>query len=93
MLAAHPATAKHLATKLARHFVADDPPATLVERFAAVYLRNDGELEPVYHALIAADESWREPLAKYKTPQDFVISTFRALDHVPDNLQQDHGAS
>ncbi len=88
MLAAHPATAKHLATKLARHFVADDPPATLVERLAAVYLRSDGELEPVYHALIAADESWREPLAKYKTPQDFVISTFRALDHVPDNLQQ-----
>ncbi len=42
----------------------------------------------MYRELIRADESWREPLAKYKTPNDFVISTFRALDHVPDNLQQ-----
>ena len=87
-LARTPATAKHLATKLARHFVADDPPAALVARLADVYLKHDGELAPVYRELIRADESWREPLAKYKTPNDFVISTFRALDHVPDNLQQ-----
>jgi uncharacterized protein (DUF1800 family) len=88
MLARQPATAKHLAMKLARHFVADEPPAKLVERLADVYLDNDGELAPVYRALIAADDAWREPLAKYKTPQDFVISTFRALDHVPESLQQ-----
>ncbi|HVS23099.1 MAG TPA: DUF1800 domain-containing protein [Gammaproteobacteria bacterium] len=87
-LARSAATAKHLATKLARHFVADDPPAALVARLADVYLKHDGELAPVYRELIRADESWREPLAKYKTPNDFVISTFRALDHVPDNLQQ-----
>jgi uncharacterized protein (DUF1800 family) len=87
-LARSPATAKHLATKLARHFVADDPPAVLVARLADSYLKHDGELAPVYRELIRADESWREPLAKYKTPNDFVISTFRALDHVPDNLQQ-----
>jgi uncharacterized protein (DUF1800 family) len=87
MLAKHPATANHLATKLARHFVADDPPPALVERLAKVYLDNDGELLPVYRARIAADESWREPRAKYKTPQDFVISTFRALEYVPDAMQ------
>jgi uncharacterized protein (DUF1800 family) len=87
MLAKHPATAKHLATKLARHFVADDPPPGLVERLAEVYLDNDGELVPVYRALIAADESWRQPTAKYKTPQDFVISAFRALDYVPEDVQ------
>ena len=87
MLAKHPATAKHLATKLARHFVADDPPPGLVARLAEVYLDNDGELIPVYRALIAADESWRQPTAKYKTPQDFVISTFRALEYVPDDMQ------
>jgi uncharacterized protein (DUF1800 family) len=87
-LARHPATARHLATKLARHFVADEPPAKLVDRLAATYLRNDGELKPVYRELIAADESWRTPLAKYKTPQDFVISTYRALGHTPNNLQQ-----
>ena len=88
MLARSPATAKHLATKLARHFVADDPPEALVARLTDSYLKHDGELTPVYRELIRADESWREPLAKYKTPNDFVISTFRALDHVPDNLQQ-----
>jgi uncharacterized protein (DUF1800 family) len=87
MLAKHPATAKHLATKLARHFVADDPPSRLVDRLAKVYLDNDGELVPVYRTLIAADESWRQAAAKYKTPQDFVISTFRALEYVPDDMQ------
>ena len=85
-----PRRAKHLATKLARHFVADDPPAALVDRLADVYLKNDGELVPVYRALIAADDSWRQPLAKYKTPQDFVLSTFRALDHVPGQPAADH---
>ena len=86
-LALHPSTARHLATKLARHFVADDPPAKLVERMADAYLRNDGELATVYRALIEAEESWREPLAKFKTPHDFVISAYRALDVVPENLQ------
>ncbi len=80
-------TARHLATKLARHFVADDPPPKLVERLADVYLRDEGELASVYRALLEADESWREPLAKFKTPHDFVISAYRSLDVVPDNLQ------
>src|SRR6185503_11891166 len=70
-VALHPKTASHLATKLARHFVADDPPAKLVERMAAAYLKNDGELTSVYRVMIEADESWREPVAKFKTPHDF----------------------
>ena len=86
-VALHPSTARHLATKLARHFVADDPPPKLVETLADVYLRNDGELANVYRALIEAEDSWREPLAKFKTPHDFVISAYRSLDVVPDNLQ------
>ena len=80
MLAQHPATARHLATKLARHFVADAPPEKLVDHLAKTYLRSGGGLMPVYRALINADESWRQPLAKYKTPQDLVISTYRALN-------------
>lgn len=84
MLALHPATAKHLATKLARHFVADTPPQKLVDHLAKTYLRGGGELMPVYRALINADESWREPLGKYKTPQDLVISTYRALNRKPE---------
>jgi uncharacterized protein (DUF1800 family) len=87
MLAVHPATARHLATKLARHFVADDPPAALVDSLAKSYMKSDGELAPVYRTLLAADESWRAPLAKYKTPQDFAISTYRALGFTPDKLQ------
>jgi uncharacterized protein (DUF1800 family) len=83
----HPSTARHLATKLARHFVADEPPPKLVERLAEVYLRDDGELASVYRALVDADESWREPLAKFKTPHDFVISAYRLLDVVPEDLR------
>ncbi|MEM8817291.1 MAG: DUF1800 domain-containing protein [Pseudomonadota bacterium] len=86
-LAAHPSTARHLALKLVRHFVADDPPASLVDKLTAVYLANDTQLAPVYAALIAATEPWTVPHAKYKTPHDFVISAFRAFDHVPDRPQ------
>jgi len=84
-LAMHPATARFLAEKLARHFVADDPPAALVERLARTYLGSNGELVPVYEALVTAPEAWAEPFAKYKTPQDFVISTYRVFGRRPDN--------
>jgi uncharacterized protein (DUF1800 family) len=88
-LTMHPATARRLATKLARHFVADDPPARLVARLSDAYVRNDGQLLPVYRALLDADESWSAPLTKFKTPEDFVISTYRALGgRAPNNLQQ-----
>lgn len=87
-LAAHDSTARHLATKLARHFVADEPPAGLVDRLAEAYRRNDGELVPVYRELVKSRESWAEPLAKFKTPHDYVVSAFRALGQVPDNPQQ-----
>ncbi len=84
-LASHPSTARFLATKLARHFVADEPPGELVDRLASVYLESGGELSSVYEALIGATEPWLDAYAKYKTPHDFVISTLRAFDHVPDN--------
>lgn len=82
-LAVQPQTAKFLATKLARHFVADEPPAALVDRLAATYLENDAELVPVYRELIRAQESWTDPLAKYKTPQDYLVSTYRAIGTTP----------
>ncbi|MDX1562657.1 MAG: DUF1800 domain-containing protein, partial [Gammaproteobacteria bacterium] len=85
-LAEQPATAKFLATKLARHFVADEPPAALVDELAQTYLDNDGELAPVNRVLIHADDPWREALTKYKTPQEYLISTFRALGQVPADL-------
>jgi len=84
-LALHPSTARHLALKLARHFVADEPPAAVVDRLAKAYLDHDGQLVPVYEALIDADEPWDSLQTKYKTPHDFVVSTYRAFDYVPDN--------
>ncbi len=78
-LAAHPATARFVATKLARHFVADEPPPALVDRLAATYLRSDGRLADVYRELIGDDRAWAAAPAKLKTPEEFVVSTARVL--------------
>jgi uncharacterized protein (DUF1800 family) len=77
-LARQPATARHLSLKLARHFVSDDPPQSLVERMAKAYLDHDTDLAAVYRALIASPEAWKAGARKFKTPQDFVISSLRA---------------
>lgn len=78
-LALNPHTARHLATKLARHFIADDPPAAAVDRVAAAYMGSGGDLRATYRALLAAPESWQSPLSKFKTPTDYIYSTWRAL--------------
>ena len=78
-LAAHPATARFVATKLARHFVADEPPPALVDRLAAVYLKSEGQLAEVYRELIRDDASWGAEPAKLKTPEELVLSTARIL--------------
>jgi uncharacterized protein (DUF1800 family) len=78
-VAAKPATAKFIATKLARHFIADEPPPEAVARIEKAFLKSRGDLPTVYRALIDAPESWQEPLAKYKTPNDYIVSTFRGL--------------
>ena len=84
-LATHASTAKHLATKLVRHFVADDPPEKLVTKIAAVFLDSGGDLPTMHAALVNSSEAWQSTFGKYKTPQDFVISAFRAFDRVPDD--------
>jgi uncharacterized protein (DUF1800 family) len=73
------ATAHFIATKLARHFIADDPPPTAVARIADAFAASGGNLPAVYRALIEARESWQQPLAKYKTPFDYIVSTYRGL--------------
>ncbi len=78
-LARHSATAHHLATKLARHFIADEPPPAVIDRLAGAYLASEGDLPTLYRALIDSREAWAEPLAKYKTPSDYVISAFRGM--------------
>lgn len=78
-LARHPATAQHLATKLVRHFIADDPPADAVMRIARIFLASDGDLAAVSRALIDLDAVWREPLPKVKTHYEFVVAVHRAF--------------
>ena len=84
-LALNPLTARRLALKLARHFVADAPPPALVDRMAAAYLAGGGQLPALYRALIEAPEAWATPLAKFKTPWDWLVSSLRALgrENVP----------
>jgi uncharacterized protein (DUF1800 family) len=78
-LARHPSTARHLARKLARHFIADDPPADSVERLAQAYLGSDGHLPAVYAALLDEPAAWNPAPSKYKTPFEFAVSALRAL--------------
>ena len=77
-LARQPATAKHLSLQLAQHFVSDDPPQSLVDRMAKTYLDHDTDLAAVYRTLIESPEAWESEARKFKTPQDFVISSLRA---------------
>ena len=78
-LATAPATARHIATKLARHFVADDPPPALVQRLADSFLRTGGDLNSLYRALVASPEAWAPAQAKFKSPWEWGVSSLRAL--------------
>ncbi len=79
-LAHHPSTAQFIATKLARHFVADEPPPALVHRLARAFADTAGHLPTVYAELVRAPQSWTPQPAKLKTPEEFVVSTARLLD-------------
>jgi uncharacterized protein (DUF1800 family) len=78
-LVTSPATARHIAHKLARHFVADEPPPALVERLANAFSRTGGDLASVYRGLVASPEAWQPGGSKFKSPWDWAISTYRAL--------------
>ena len=77
-LAAHPATATHVATKLARHFVADEPPPVLVEQMAKSFRDTEGDLKQVAIAMVSSDEAWRAPPSKLKRPSEWVVGMVRA---------------
>jgi len=82
-LARHPSTARFIATKLARHFVADAPPAGAVERLARRFQETGGDLGAVTRSLVALPEAWPDTPTKIKSPNELVISTFRALGGYP----------
>ncbi|MCC7428592.1 MAG: DUF1800 family protein [Alphaproteobacteria bacterium] len=77
-LAQHPATAKFIAAKLARHFVADVPPPGAVAKIEQVFRNSRGDLGAVSRALVDLPEAWASPLPKLRSPKDFVIAALRA---------------
>ena len=87
--AASPHTSRHLARKIAAHFVADDPPPALVARLDRAYRDSDGDLGVVAGALIQAPESWAPDAIKLKTPYEFLISSYRAVGFVPVDARKD----
>jgi uncharacterized protein (DUF1800 family) len=83
-IARHPATAKFIATKFARHFVADDPSPALTARLQEVFRKTDGDLKALATTLVDSDEAWQAPLTKMRSPYEYLIATGRLLDHVPE---------
>ncbi|HTO59435.1 MAG TPA: DUF1800 domain-containing protein, partial [Pseudomonadales bacterium] len=82
-LARKPSTATFIATKLARHFIADDPPQAVVDRLAGVFRATDGDLGAVTRALVDSPEAWAEPRPKLKQPEEYLISAVRTMGGPP----------
>ncbi|HKT62780.1 MAG TPA: DUF1800 domain-containing protein [Burkholderia sp.] len=78
-LAHAPATGRHIAFQLARHFVADDPPPALTERLAHAFETSGGDLPTVYRALVDAPDAWSPVNRKFKTPWEWAVSSLRGL--------------
>ncbi|HEY2661982.1 MAG TPA: DUF1800 family protein [Caulobacteraceae bacterium] len=88
-LAANPATADHIARKLAIHFVANDPPPALVARLRSAYLSSHGDLAQLADALITAPDAWDSGQRKFKTPNEFLVSSYRTVDAAPTQAARD----
>ncbi len=82
-IARTPATAQHLARKLAAHFVADDPPQALVQRLAERFLATGGDLRQLTIALVEAPEAWLPAPGKVRPPWDWLMASGRCLDAAP----------
>jgi uncharacterized protein (DUF1800 family) len=76
-LAQHPATAQHIGEKLARHFVADDPPPSLVAKLAKRFTATDGDLKELARTLVTAEESWSAPRTKLKPPAEWIAGVVK----------------
>jgi uncharacterized protein (DUF1800 family) len=84
-LARHPSTAKFIATKFARHFVADDPPPALVARLRDVFGKSDGDLKALAMALLDSDEAWQTPMTKLRSPYEFLVAIGRLFGRAPED--------
>ena len=81
MITKHPSTARFIATKLARYFVSDKPPKSLVDRMTKKFRDTDGDLRALYTTMFTSPEFWSKASlhAKVKKPVQFVVSAIRAL--------------
>jgi uncharacterized protein (DUF1800 family) len=83
-LARHPATATHIATKLAIHFISDDPPPPLIDRLAKCFRKTDGDLKEVSKTLVTAPEAWMSQRVKLKRPGEWLVAALRATGQAID---------
>jgi uncharacterized protein (DUF1800 family) len=77
-LARHPATAKHIGTKLAKHFISDAPPPTVIDRLARCFQETDGNLKELAKCLVTAPEAWAPDQTKIKKPSEWLVAILRA---------------
>ncbi len=82
-LARHPATANHIATKLARHFIADDVSRRSIKALKRAFEETDGDLSEVAKTLISLEDAWQPAPRKFKTPEEMLISSARLLGVQP----------
>lgn len=83
-IARRPETARFIAAKLARHFIADDPPPAAVDRLAQTFRDTEGDLRQMALTLVDLPEAWAPGLAKFKPPEDYLASALRALNGKPE---------
>lgn len=86
ILARHPSTARFISTKLARRFVSDSPPESLIERAAEKFMDTDGDIRETLRVIVTSPEFFSSSAykAKVKSPFELVVSTARILDAPPD---------
>ena len=88
MLARHPATARHIAAKLVRHFISDQPIPALTNKLAECFMATDGDLKEVAKTLVAAPESWSLTDRKLKRPGEWIVTALRATNATPLDIEQ-----
>lgn len=91
-IAHHPSTAKFVAHKFAAHFIADEPPPALVATLESAFKKSDGDLKVMTLALLDSNEAWQSPLAKMRTPYEFLVASGRLIGRIPDDPGRPLGA-
>ncbi|PWT87736.1 MAG: hypothetical protein C5B55_14310 [Blastocatellia bacterium] len=82
ILASHPSTARFIATKLARRFISDEPPESVISRAAAVFLKTDGSIRETLRSIITSPEFFSPGTyrAKMRSPLEYTAAALRGLN-------------